>query len=470
MKKQFALYLGFFFFTITAFAGHRQQNTAPHGHQPLKPRVVILTDVSTWETDDSESLVRLFAYADMVEIEGIVYTTGWSLSETRDDFFQLIHKAIDAYAQDVNNLMKRSGQEGFQQEEDVQPVGYWPSPEYLRERTVKGSRHRGMSWIGAENTSEGSRLIIRENDSSDKRPLWILCWGGANTLSQAIWQIRQERSKKECRQFLDKLRVYAITDQDRDQKTPFDTSSQFWLRKQFGKQLFYLWDESAWLYLNGTGKNKWNDYATHIQKHGRLGNVYPKYKYGVEGDTPSLLHVLPLQLNDPEQPEQAGWGGYFEWGKGEDKVSESFVNHSGTKAHDIASHYAAYFYAAGFNDFAARMDWANEGRGNRNPVVRLKDLPADGIIHLKVRTGQQVRLDASPSYDPDKDKLTVKWWVQPEAGTFRPLSECMLGNRKKLTLTIPDKLQGKTLHVICEITDNGTPQLTGYRRIILHIL
>jgi len=67
----------------------------------LKPRIVVLTDVSTWETDDSESLVRLLVHADLFEIEGLIYTTGWSLDKTRDDFFQLIHDAIDAYEKDL---------------------------------------------------------------------------------------------------------------------------------------------------------------------------------------------------------------------------------------------------------------------------------------------------------------------------------------------------------------------------------
>jgi hypothetical protein len=33
-------------------------------------------------------------------------------------------------------------------------------------------------------------------------------------------------------------------------------------------------------------------------------------------------------------------------------------------------------------------------------------------------------------------------------------------------LTIPPDAAGKTFHVICEVTDNGTPNLTSYRRII----
>ena len=33
-------------------------------------------------------------------------------------------------------------------------------------------------------------------------------------------------------------------------------------------------------------------------------------------------------------------------------------------------------------------------------------------------------------------------------------------------LTIPSDAAGKNFHVICEVTDDGTPSLTGYRRIV----
>jgi hypothetical protein len=80
--------------------------------------------------------------------------------------------------------------------------------------------------------------------------------------------------------------VYTITDQDRDQKTPFGDSSHQWLRRQFEKDLLFIWDERAWKFQNGTSKKNWRQYETHIQDHGNLGKVYPKYKYGVEGDSP----------------------------------------------------------------------------------------------------------------------------------------------------------------------------------------
>ena len=46
----------------------------------LKPRVVILTDIGRpdLEPDDTESLVHLLCYADMLEIEGIITSTGWN--------------------------------------------------------------------------------------------------------------------------------------------------------------------------------------------------------------------------------------------------------------------------------------------------------------------------------------------------------------------------------------------------------
>ena len=52
-----------------------------------------------------------------------------------------------------------------------QEIGYWPSPQYLRERTLFGSKKRGYSFIGEGNNSPGSDLIIKLADEKDDRPL-----------------------------------------------------------------------------------------------------------------------------------------------------------------------------------------------------------------------------------------------------------------------------------------------------------
>ena len=433
----------------------------------LKPRLIVLTDVSTWETDDSESLVRLLVHADLYEIEGLVFTTGWSLEETRDDFIQLIYDAIDAYEKDVPSLLKRSNQNGFLADESKQSIGYWPSPAYLKNQTMFGSKKRGISHIGQDNVSPGSNLIINMADEDDKRPLWITVWGGGNTLAQAIWQVQQERNKDQLKAFLHKIPTYTITDQDRSYKggTPFDISSHQWMRREFAGDLLFIWDECAWKYQNGTGKANWDEYATHIQNHGNLGKVYPKYKYGVEGDTPAFLHIMPNGLNNPEITNQVGWGGYFEWGIGPDRETYAFTNHQGS-ANDISSKYQAYFYPASFNNFAARMDWADEGKGNRNPVVVLNDEKGIDILTMKPRQNETVVMDASKSFDPDGDQLTFKWWILPEAGTYTQNVNISNSNSSVATLDVPSNAVGKSFHLICEVTDNGTHNLSAYRRII----
>lgn len=438
---------------------------------PLKPRIVVLTDISPAqvEPDDMESLVRLLVCADLFEIEGLVATTGWSNGGGNADWIQLIHEALHAYERDLPNLRKRSQQGGQVANESQQEIGYWPSPGYLRSVTVVGSQKRGMSFIGPENQSPGSDRIIRMADEPDARPIWVLAWGGGNTLAQAIWRVKAQRTPEQFKAFLQKIRLYTITDQDRGYQrgTPFDLSSHQWLRRAFERDLFFLWDESAWTFQNGAGKRNWHEYATHIQGHGHLGSLYPKFKYGVEGDTPSFLYVLPNGLNDPENPGVGGWGGYFIWGTGPDPTTKAYVNQPGNPAHAISRKYEARFYQAIFNDFAARMDWAKDGVGNRNPVVVVNGDSGLAPLRLTPAPGDSVTLDASASRDPDSDRLKFSWWVLPEAGTYT--NEVAISGRdtSRAAIAVPSDAAGKSIHVICEVTDDGTHNLTSYRRLIL---
>jgi hypothetical protein len=57
----------------------------------------------------------------------------------------------------------------------------------------------------------------------------------------------------------------------------------------------------------------------YLSSYGPLGAAYPRSGWnhetpGVwEGDTPSYLHLVSAVrgVNDPEKPEQGGWGGKF---------------------------------------------------------------------------------------------------------------------------------------------------------------
>jgi len=178
-----------------------------------KPRVLVLTDISN-EPDDEESLVRFLVYANEFDVEGLVATTStWLRTKTRED---LIRRDIAAYAEVRTNLLKHAP--GF------------PPAEQLLAVTKTGQTGYGMQFVGPEKSTAGSQLIIDAADKTDPRPIWVAVWSGANTLAQALTDVRAARSPEELKRFVAKLRVYAISDQD---------DAGAWIRKEF-PDLFYI--------------------------------------------------------------------------------------------------------------------------------------------------------------------------------------------------------------------------------------
>ena len=439
----------------------------------LKPRLVVCTDIAPAdvEPDDMESMVRLMAYADLFEIEALITSVGWNCDPYPKEWAQYLFRVIEAYRKDVPQLMKRSGQRKFLQlakENKQQHLGYWPSADYIRSRAVMGSINGGIRSIGEHNDSPGSELLIRLADEDDPRPIYVAAWGGANTLAQAIWRVKQSRTDDEVRNFVRKFRIYAITDQDMDYAHRMDRarSSHQWLRRDFSDDLQFIWDEGTWQEQCEQGKINWQQHQQDIQGKGALGREYPDYKWGVEGDTPSFLYVMPNGLNDPEDPQQAGWAGYHERGLCPDSLTTAWTSWQEPVC-SISVDYKRRFYPDEMNDFTARMQWADEGRGNRNPQVVIGRSKGLKPVHITAKAGETVRLDASRSSDPDGDNLHFSWWQQPEIGTVEAIVNNV--NQPVTTVIIPADATGQTLHVICEVHDDGPFWLVAYRRIIIKI-
>ena len=440
----------------------------------VKPRLVVCTDIAPAdvEPDDMESMVHLMVYADMFEIEALITSVGWNCDPYPKAWAQYLQRVIDAYQQDVKNLMRRSGQTTFlslDKENGRQQIGYWPSADYLRGRAVMGSEYGGIKVIGEGNDSPGSDLLIRLADEDDPRPIYVAAWGGANTLAQAIWRVKQTRSAEQLRQFVRKFRIYTITDQDMAWANRMNRaySSHMWLRQEFEDDLQFIWDEGTWQEQCELGKQNWIHHQTGIQPIGALGKEYPDYKWGVEGDTPSFLYVLPNGLNDPEDPKQAGWAGYHERGLCPDSLTTAWTSWQ-EPVFSASVGYKRRFYPEEIADFEARMQWILEdGEHNHNPVVVVNGHhgPSPLVIHAK--TGDTIRLNASKTTDPDRHAFHLHWWQQPEIGTAKLTIDD--ARNVIINVSIPADAAGQKLHLVCEATDHGPFHLKAYQRIIVEI-
>lgn len=454
---------------------------------PARPhRLLVLTDVEN-EPDDTESLVRLMLYTNCIDLKGLVATTSIHLKHRIAP--ESIRRVIRGYGQVRDNLLQHE-------------PGY-PTEAELLALVKSGQPSYGMAAVGEGRDSEGSEWIIRMLDQPDERPLWVAAWGGPNTLAQALFKLRQTRSEAELKRLVAKLRVYTISDQD---------DSGPWIRRNF-PDLFYIvspggYGAATWTgimhvepgFENATVRNRW--LADNIQQgHGPLGALYPDVSYGMEGDTPSWLGLIPNGLSVPDHPEWGGWGGRYElytpalealdpkgftggvpvepetrpiWTNAVDEVTPPVPGEFGraTRAGEKTARgfrMTVWRWRDDFqNDFAARMDWTTKpcAGANHPPVPRLAHPDA-----FTVKSGEPFQLDATGSSDPDGDSLSFWWMPYPEAGSYRgPLTLNGAANSIRAHLVAPRVDKPETLHFILRLTDKGSPALTRYRRIIVTVL
>jgi hypothetical protein len=437
-----------------------------------KPRVFVLTDISN-EPDDEESLVRFLVYANEFEIEGLVATTSvWLRDKTRLD---LIRRQIDAYEQVLPNLR-------------LHATGY-PDADALRAVAKDGIPEFGMRGVGPGKSTDGSRLLIEAADRDDPRPLWVLAWGGPNVLAQALWEVRATRSPLHLARFIERLRVYTISDQD---------DSGRWMRIQF-PELFYIVSPTDVLrpdyylatwsgiagdrhYSNGPGymfhmvDNPWLEENV-IRNHGPLGALYPRVAYIMEGDTPSFLNLIRNGLESDVEPSYGGWGGRYTLRQSYGETRPIWTNSRDTVTlPDGATHTSntatIWRWREHFqNDFAARMDWCVKPRAeaNHNPVAVVNGQPGKGVIQRKAQPRERIKLSAAGSSDPDGDTLSYRWYHYPEAGTYRGTLVVEGADTPEAHIDIPTAARPGTAHIILELKDNGAPNLFTYRRVILEV-
>lgn len=66
--------------------------------------------------------------------------------------------------------------------------------------------------------------------------------------------------------------------------------------------------------------------------------------------------------------------------------------------------------------------------------------------------------------------LNIRWWQYTEADTYKGSVEIKSSTKKNASFKVPNDANSEnTIHIICEVTDSGTPQLTRYQRVVVKI-
>jgi hypothetical protein len=473
--------------------------------QNEKQRLLILADMGN-EPDEVQQMVHMMMYSNEFDVEGLIAVSGkylhsaHPLTERTRLYPDLFHLIIDAYEKDLENLKKHASD--------------WPDPDYLRSIVKSGQPDYGIAGMGKGKTTEGSELIIQCVEKDDSRPLYVVVNAGSNTLAQAITDYESTHSKKELGAFIAKLRVFENGAQDNAGAWICANYPKIhWVRSNYQTYCYggparegklekyevgpYTWEPYEYSFL---GQHHWA--LDHIKiNHGWLGNTWPLRIMGAGhihflegGGTIPWMGLIHNGMTDISQPHWGGWSGRFT----KEKVKNEWSRHKDIQA-DEEKYGDFYLFSedadnwtdpetgvnynneftpiwrwrrAMFNDFKCRMDWCVEDfeNANHNPVAAINGDNAEKIHFMETTPGQTIHLDASASTDPDGDELEFKWWIYPEAGTYKKQIQLQNPQQSKLAFEIPQDTNGKEIHIILEVTDKSEiVNLSDYRRIVINV-
>lgn len=322
----------------------------PLDSQSNRPRLAILTDIGG-DPDDEQSMIRLMLYANELDLEILMATSVRKKHAKLGPTVRphVIQRIVTAYGQVLPNLRRHA--QG------------WPATEYLQARIVAGNPRYGREFIGEGQDSEGSGMLIARIDAgTPEQPLNVALWGGQTDLAQALWRVKKDRGAAGYAEFVRKLRVFDVADQD---------GLADWMATEF-PGLFYILSKARTLdgrSQEGTYRGMYvtGDYSTttvawvenNIRRTGPLGALYPMKTWTVpnpngcfkEGDTFSFFFFLPRGHNIPDDPTRPGWGGQYR--RTERGWYEDLDAVDGLDPRETVSRWRPEFQA----DFARRLSW-----------------------------------------------------------------------------------------------------------------
>jgi hypothetical protein len=119
------------------------------------------------------------------------------------------------------------------------------------------------------------------------------------------------------------------------------------------------------------------------------------------------------------------------------------------------------------NDMLARSEWqtTDYAHANHPPVVFV----SRDRQNVSAGPGEPVPLFAFAA-DPGGHKISTQWWQYLEAGTYPNNVAILNSDSLYAAVRVPaDARSGETIHVILEVTNDGTPPLTRYQRVVITV-
>ncbi|MFO7935258.1 MAG: DUF1593 domain-containing protein [Bacteroidales bacterium] len=407
------------------------------GTDNVKPIVIITQD---GEIDDRSSFVRFLLYTPDIDLRGIIATNSkWQKNGHGLDW---IYEAYDLYGQVRDNLLLHNPD--------------YPTVDFLKSVTVLGNEDpKHLTGDAPYVDSEGSELIVKELVTIGDDLLHINCWGGINTVAQALWKFRKNYPDEFCKN-ISKVRLITIDFQDEAgnwivnnmpevriiRNNAFHMTWNYHNREPLKHNPYPLLMSEKWLTEN-VKKN-----------HGPLGAWYPQNNIS-EGDTPAFLSFVNNGLKAYEDYSSGGWGGRYVSVEG---------NYWMDAQDDNNTHKALWRWIPDLqNDFSARMDWCIMPYEEANHPPLINELASPGAV----KPGQKVELNATGT-DPDGDRLYYYWWHYPDpSGIDKPIK--IVHETSASAYFIVPEMKSEYLHIILEVADDGSPSLKRYSRLIFTV-
>lgn len=500
-----------------------------------RPRVIVTTDM---EVDDMNSTIHLALYLNHIDLEAIVYTASqyhfqgdgihtlgdvnphWRTKGVRSYECQVVPPEPDPDAGRlsqyrpfptgwIEQLWTNEYAQAFPTlQANARAAGEppFPTPEELIARTFAGN----VAFEGdIREDTPGSDAIKRAILDDDPRPLWLLSWGGMNTIVRALMSIAESHMNTTAREDVrehvySKVRVMGVMDGIGQDNSWLDHGGKLFPDLVFWRVPFayggYVdakcaqpdsialfqtpWPEQHLIKDNGPLMERYMLYGDgkvyeneperfQFGKHATLDWGWPgmeplRFEHGdfmAEGDSMTYIPLLDFGLRGTDDPRfDTLLGSMFHDGESPvDGAMSLSLDSLGTPAtHNINPFLRSYQ-----EDFAARAQWCTHDPQTCNHPPRILEVSND----LSAAPGTAVSL-AARATDPDGDPLSCSWSIDRLVSIYNGRHDVSAWSSEGeiASFTVPDDaIAGDRLVLTFTVRDHAARPMTRYAQVAVEV-